>query len=127
MRGLRPPYGEPDNLGWFGVSTNFRPETKARPDPSPPVMPIPNAGWEVHVPWSTLYPSGVPAGATLAIAVVLVNDDGGYTSNQALPPFPAGTSNPGRMLTPLPGVVTFTVDSNSDGTIDEIASSMTLP
>jgi alkaline phosphatase len=127
LRGLRPPYGQPDNLGWFGVATNFRPGAKAQPAPAPPTAAITGAGFEAHVPWSTLYPPGVPVGATLAIAVVLVNDDGGYTSNQALPPFPAGTSNPGRTLTALPGVVTFTIDGNADGIVDEITASTTLP
>jgi len=70
-----------------------------------PVTPIAGRGFEAHIPWSRLYPAGKPAAPRLAISVVLVNDDGGYTSNQTLPPFPAGTANPARMATALPGIV----------------------
>jgi alkaline phosphatase len=112
LRGLRPPYGEPGNLGWFGVATNFGDDTKSLASPAPPRTPIANRGWEVHIPWERLYPDGRPATAQLAIAAVLVNDDGGYTSNQALPPFPANTVNPGRTPTALPGIVALTVDAN---------------
>jgi alkaline phosphatase len=127
MRGLRAPYGSATNLGWYGVATNFGDDITARPSPAPPVAPIAGRGWEVHVPWRHLYPSGRPAGARLAIAAVLVNDDGGYTSNQALPPFSPGTANPGRTPTRLPGIVVFTVDGDGDGIVDPITSSTVMP
>jgi hypothetical protein len=60
----------------------------------------------------------VPQHATLAVAAFLVNDDGGYLSNQALPPFAAGTENPGRSEASLPGVVVFPVDANGDWIAD---------
>ena len=41
---------------------------------------------------------------------ILVNSDGGYTSNQALPPFPAGTANPGRAGVALPGIAVYDID-----------------
>ncbi len=71
--------------------------------------------------WGDLYPGlggAVPAGAILGIAAVLVNTDGGYTSNQALPAFPEGTENPGRTMTALPGVVRFVLDTDLDGIAD---------
>jgi hypothetical protein len=82
------------------------------------------------VPFGQLYPAllgKVPANATLAIAVVLVNDDGGFTSNQALPPFDAGTANPGRTVTRLPGVVRFTVDPDGDGVPDGVSGAQVVP
>jgi alkaline phosphatase len=127
LRGLRAPYGQPGDLGWYGIASNFGDGIKTDPEPAPPTVPIPGRGWEVHVPWATLYPDGIPAGATLAIAAVLVNDDGGYTSNQALPSFPPGTANPGRVITALPGVVVFTADADGDGAPDPITSSTVLP
>jgi alkaline phosphatase len=111
VRALRPPRGRPDDLGWYGAATNFADGTRARA--GSPVAAVPARGWELHVPWTTLYPEGRPPGATLALAAILVNDDGGYTSNQALPPFPPGTANPGRTPVSLPGVVVFAADATS--------------
>jgi alkaline phosphatase len=121
LRGLRPPYGQPNDLGWYGVATNFGDGTRALGHPAPPATPSPDRGWEVHIPWDRLYPSGAPGSATIALAAVLVNDDGGFTSNQALPPFPAGTANPGRTITRLPGIVVVTVEGNA------ITSSTVMP
>jgi hypothetical protein len=123
---LRPPYGQASDLGWFGVAMNFGDGIKSLANGTP-VVPMADRGWEVHVPWDRLYPSGRPPGAQLAVAAILVNDDGGYTSNQALPPFPAATMNPGRTPTALPGIVTFTIDGNSDGVVDPITASAVMP
>ena len=127
LRGLRAPYGSASNLGWFGVATNFGDDTKSIANPAPPLAPIAERGFEAHIAWDRLYPAGLPPGARLAVAAVLVNDDGGYTSNQALPPFPAGTANPARTPTALPGIVVFTVDSNGDGVVDPITTSAVMP
>jgi alkaline phosphatase len=127
LRGLRAPYGSATNLGWYGVATNFGDDITAKASPALPVAAVADRGWEVHVPWDRLYPAGRPVGARLAIAAVLVNRDGGYTSNQALPPFPAGTANPGRAPTRLPGIVVFDVDANADGVVDPITSSTVMP
>ena len=118
LRGLVAPIGDPANLWWYGAAANFGEATRAAEDPLPLA---PGRGLEVFIPWSALYPNnggGVPAGAHVAMAAILVNDDGGYNSNQALPPFAPGTSNPGREVVPLPGVVDFTVDADSDGVAD---------
>lgn len=127
LRGIRPPFGQAGNLGWYGVATNFGDGTKAIASPAPPTPPVAGRGWEVHIPWDRLYTPALPAGATLAIAAVLVNNDGGFTSNQALPAFAAGTANPGRTLTRLPGIVVFTVDENDDGVVDPITASTVMP
>jgi len=121
LRGLHPPIGQPDDLWWYGAATNFGEGVRTRGDPEPPVAAIAGEGWEARVSWGDLYPGlggAVPAGATLGIAAVLVNTDGGYTSNQALPAFPEGTENPGRTMTALPGVVRFVLDTDLDGIAD---------
>ena len=87
---MRAPYGAPGDLGWHGVAINFG----AVRTLDAAVTPTPGQGLEAFVPCTTLYPDGRPPGAQVAVAAVLVNSDGGYTSNQALPPFPAGTPNP---------------------------------
>lgn len=111
LRGVRAPYGVAGNLGWYGVAMAFDEDTKARPSPAPPRARRAGRGFEAHLAWHQLYPGGKPAAPTLAIAAVLVNDDGGYTSNQALPPFPPNTPNPARTPVALPGVVVVDVNA----------------
>lgn len=123
LRALGAPQGSPGDLAWLGAAINFGEGVRPRADP---VASVGGEGWEVHVPWVQLYPAldgRVPYGARVNLAVVLVNDDGSFTSNQALPPFPAETANPGDALTALPGIVSFVVDSDLDGYGD--AASMT--
>ncbi len=112
LRGIHPPLGKPDQLAWLSAATNFGEGVRT----ATPIAPIPGEGFEALIPWRVLYPAlagKVPKGATIGISVVLVNDDGGYTSNQALPPF-TDAENPGRAVTALPGVVRFKIDSNQD-------------
>lgn len=118
LRGLHAPYGDPVDLAWYGVATNYGEHVRTEGEA---IQPTEGEGYEVEIPWSTLYPDyagGVPANAEVAVFAVIVNDDGGFTSNQALPPFAPGTDNPGRDLTPIPGLVRFTVDSDGDGVAD---------
>ncbi len=122
LRALSPP----NNLGWLTSSINFGENVRTTTMSAA----VPGEGLEAYVPWSRFYPSlmgRVPVGATIAVAAILVNDDGGHTSNQALPPFLANTMNPGRVLTRLPGLVTFKVDSNNDGLADGMMPPMTVP
>ncbi len=114
LRGLRVPFGAAEDLGWRRAALNFG-AVRAR---ATPLVRMPGQGLEAFVPWVELYPGGVPVGARVALAAVLVNSDGGHTSNQALPSFPAGTANPGRVVTPLPGFVVYELDSNADGVVD---------
>jgi hypothetical protein len=92
-----------------------------------PFAPVRDQGLEAFVPMSQLYPDGMPAGAKVGVAVVLVNDDGGHTSNQALPPFPANSPNPGRTLTPLPGITVYELDHDGDGVVDGDTPPVNLP
>jgi hypothetical protein len=117
IRGFVAPLGDADDLGWHTAVTNFGEGVRTRGV----VSPIAGEGFEAFIPWSSLYPAldgGVPPGATIAIAALLVNDDGGYTSNQALPPFAPEVGSPARTEVPLPGVIRFVVDSNMDGVGD---------
>lgn len=118
LRGLVAPYGAPNNFGWHGIAFTFGEGVRSVDGAVPGTD---GEGFELFVPWQTLYPAlggAVPPSAEVAIAAVIVNDDGGYLSNQALPPFPAGTANPGRQATALPGVIAFVVDSDGDGVGD---------
>jgi alkaline phosphatase len=114
LRGL----SVPDDLPWLGVATNFADGTRVAGGAA---LPRPGNGLELYLPWAKLYKElagKVPPGATVAISAVLVNDDGGYVSNQALPSFPPDSENPGRVLTPLPGLATFVVDADANGVGD---------
>lgn len=120
LRGLVPPLATPDDLGWYPAVVSFAGGVRAR---DLPLTVQPGFGLEAHLPWTAIYPDlggSVPAGATLGLTVVLVNDDGGFTSNQALPPFPAGAENPGREAIVLPGVVQLTVDSDANGAAGDL-------
>ncbi|MBP8805768.1 MAG: alkaline phosphatase [Kofleriaceae bacterium] len=123
-RGLRPPLGRPDDLGWLRAAINFG-AVRTRERPSPPV---PGQGLEVRVPWTSLYPGGVvPVGARVRLAAVLVDASGGYASNQFLPPLPVGGPGPGAAPVVLPGVVEYVLDANGDGFVDGDRPPSSLP
>jgi alkaline phosphatase len=127
LRGLTAPVGDPADLWWYGAAVNYGEGVRVRGGAA---AAVPGEGLEALIPWTALYPTlggGVPPGATVGIAALLVNDDGGYTSNQALPPFAADTANPGRTAVPLPGLVRFQVDADTDGTADGAQAPVTLP
>ena len=118
LRGLRPPYGQPDDLGWYPVSLNFSQAVISRGDP---VAPQAGEGFEALIPWSVLYPDGdgvVTPGATIAVVAILVNGTGEFVSNQCLPAFPPGTANPGGGGVALPGLVLLDIDVDRDGVPD---------
>ena len=115
IRGLRLPYGQPQALGWLRAAINFG-DVRTRDLPR---ATVPGQGLEAFVPWSMLYPGGaVPFGGRIRLAAMLVDSTGAFTSNQFLPPLPAGAEAPGSRLTPLPGVVEYFLDSNLDGQVD---------
>ena len=124
LRGLRPPYGQPADLGWQRAAINYgavRNRDVAGPS-------VPGQGLEAFIPWSILYPGGpVPVGARLRLAAMMVNSTGEFTSNQFLPPLPAGAANPGTAAIALPGVVEYVVDGNSDGVVDGDRAPTVLP
>jgi hypothetical protein len=115
IRGLRAPYGQPHALGWLRAAINFG-EVRARDLPH---AVVPGQGMEGFVPWTMMYPGGaVPFGARIRLAAMVVDSTGAFTSNQFLPPLPAGAEAPGSRLTPLPGVVEYYLDSDLDGLVD---------
>jgi hypothetical protein len=75
-----------------------------------------------------LYPgAAVPFGGRLRLAAMMVDSTGAFTSNQFLPPLPAGSDNPGDAPVALPGVVEFWLDSNLDGLVDGDQPPIVLP
>ena len=123
LRGVRAPFGAAGDLAWLPAVMNFG-AVRGR---GAALAPQADQGLEAFVPLEQLYPGGLPRGAKVGVAVVLVNDDGGHTSNQALPPFPAGTANPGRTVTPLPGIAVYQLDRDGDGVVDGDAPPVVLP
>jgi alkaline phosphatase len=114
-RGLRPPFGQSSVLGFRPAAINFG-AVRTR---TTPLAPAAGQGLEVYLPWTTLYPGGVvPIAARVRLATVLVNTSGEFTSNQFLPPLPAGSHNPGTTLTALPGVVEYVIDRDGNGVVD---------
>lgn len=98
LRGL----SDPTNLPWLASVVNYGVGSRDAGS-----SPVPGLGLEISIPWTSVY-DGTPQAATIALAAVLVNDDGSYTSNQALPPFPdANGAGPNPVA--LPGVVVMTV------------------
>ena len=124
LRGLRPPFGDAADFHWLRAALNFDAATLVGRSPQAPVE---GRGFEVHLPLVELYPDGLPVGAAVTLAAVLVNSAGDFTSNQALPPFAPGTPNPGAARTALPGLVHFALDSDDDGLADGDAPPTLLP
>lgn len=125
LRALRPPAGQPDNLGWLPAAINFG---AVRARPGEPRAPVPGQGLEAFVPWAALYPGGaVPAGARLRLAVVLASATGELTSNQFLPPLPPASGSPGTSVIPLPGVIEYVLDADLDGVVDGDQPPFVLP
>ena len=118
LRALAPPRSSAGNLGWDAAVVNFAEGVRSRG----PIEGVPGQGMEIFVPWTSIYPEtggSLPAGAKLALAIVLANDDGSHLSNQALPPL-AGrpTNNPGPAGAPLPEPVVIPLDVDGDGALD---------
>ena len=132
LRGLHDRFGRLDDLAWRPVASAVHELARTSAFDVPVGAPL--TGLELQVPLAELYPeradalTPVPPGAAIAVAVVLVNDDGGFLSNQALPPFPAETvENPGAAETALPGVARFILDPNGDGRPDGDEAPEVLP
>jgi hypothetical protein len=95
LRGLRPPFGQVDELGWHRAAVSFAGEVRPSGEP---LAPSSGRGLEVLIPWVALYPAlagAVPPGARLGISAILVN--------------------PGRARVTLPGLIEWTVDRDLDG------------
>jgi hypothetical protein len=114
LRGFMPPWGRPDDLAWLVNVGNVdegnhamsgAPAVDAGVSPGGTVD-----GWEVMVPWDSLYPAGLPAdGVELAVVALLVDDYGSWTSNQLLPSLLVDAA-PEAGPIPIDRVVTLSVD-----------------
>ena len=90
LRGLRDPFGHTGGLGHYYLPSAYADGTRIRA----PSEPQPERGWEVHMPWTTLYPKGRPDGAVIGLYAILVDNNGGPPL-QALPPLSPTTQQPG--------------------------------
>lgn len=113
VRGWGGDLGTPTNFSWWqGVSNfddgNVAVGAAARDAGSTGQT---ENGYEMLVPWTSAFRTGIPsAGATIAVAVVLVNQGGDFASNQALPPLASGVDVGSAALT-IVQVAVITIDA----------------
>ncbi len=113
-RGLGGAWGTPDAFARFDVALNYAVSTRTWP--TAPLAVAPGRGFEVLLPWTSLWPDlggGVPPDTVVALAVGLVELDGSWT-NQLLPSLPAGAPAPSGGVR-LPGLLHVAVDPDGDG------------
>jgi alkaline phosphatase len=114
LRGLHADWGSESDFAWLDMISNYddgniAEGTTARDADGAGLT---ENGWEMLLPWTSLWSGGVPAtGASLAVWVELVNENGNHASNQALPPFASG-DEPGEGAAPIDSVVAFDVDAS---------------
>ncbi|GDX79695.1 hypothetical protein LBMAG42_15060 [Deltaproteobacteria bacterium] len=112
LRGFSGALGAIDDLGWLPGVSNFDDGNVANGAAASDAgaTGLTENGFEALIPWSSVFPTGLPAaGTTVAVSVVLVNNAGDYASNQALPPL-AVADEPGAGTVSLAQVVTLAVD-----------------
>ena len=118
LRGLRAPWGDAGDLWWLPAIVNFddgNVDVSAVEALDAGPTGETEHGMEALLPWSSVWPDGLPAeGQTIGVLALIVGSDGGYASNQALPPLPSG-DEPGLSSVTVSAVLQLTVDS--DGVI----------
>ena len=96
LRGLREPWAYEGDLWWLPGGISYDDGNVSVGDT--PAADQANTGSTEHgleafLPWSSVWPSGVPEeGQTIAVVAMLVYTDGSSASNQALPPLDAEPS-----------------------------------
>ncbi|MFZ5478055.1 MAG: alkaline phosphatase, partial [Myxococcota bacterium] len=114
LRGLHGDWGATDDLWWLDAVTAFDDGNLARyglAADDAGATGTTEGGWEIWIPWDSVYPSGLPAGGTdVALVALLVNTDGSWASNQALPPL-ATSDEPGEDTVTVEQVVAVGVDA----------------
>jgi alkaline phosphatase len=113
-----------DLTGWFGVPlpalrtmpavVNFA-GTRTRPPRLP--APVAGQGVEFDLLWDDLFPGGIPAGLTIALAAVQGDSTGANVGDQVLPSPTALPLGPGEPVV-LDRVVVVELDRDLDGEID---------
>lgn len=118
LRGIVSPHGASHDFSWHGAAINFGQEVRRAEATRAPNE---GEGFEAFIEWSALYPElggSIPRGARLGISAVLVNTDGSFVSNQALPAFAPGSENVGSAALALPGAIAFSLDADGNGQVD---------
>ena len=118
LRGFDGDIGAPDYLSWLAAINNFDDgniaEGAAAADAG--ATGLTENGMETLLPWTSLFPLGLPAGGTtVAVSVVLVNYGGDWGSNQALPGL-ASSTEPGADPIEIVQVATLSVDGSGVAT-----------
>ncbi len=112
LRGLTGDIGAEYDFGWWDMSSNYDDGNVAEGAPAADALGtgLTENGLEMLLPWDALFPSGIPAAGTeIGVVVLLVNDDGSYTSNQALPPL-SSSSDPGDDPASIESAVVLGID-----------------
>jgi alkaline phosphatase len=93
FRGFYGDFGTPEDIWWLESVVSFDDGNVADYAPAgdgvakdADITGATLNGLEAWVPWWSIFPNGLPASQRIAVAAVLVNDDGSKISNQVLPP-----------------------------------------
>jgi alkaline phosphatase len=118
LRGFDGDIGTPTDFHWLEAISNFDDgniaEGAAALDAG--ATGLTEGGLETLLPWTSLFPAGIPAaGTTVAVSVVLVNYGGDWASNQALPAF-ATSTEAGESAFEIVQVATLSVDATGVAT-----------
>lgn len=114
LRLFAPPHGEAADLWWLDAGLNFAPGSLARGLPAPAAGPTGETvdGAEAFLPWSSLFPGGLPAeGTRLGVFAMIVDATGATCSNQALPAY-ASEAPPSPASIPVDRVGRIDVDGS---------------
>ena len=116
LRGLREPWAYDGDLWWLPSVAVFDDGNIARDGDEALDAADPGEtenGMEALVPWSSVFPDGFPGvGMDIAVVALIVNDDGSWRSNQALPPLAADADDPGEDPVPISSVAVLTIDDD---------------
>jgi alkaline phosphatase len=114
LHGLASPWAEDGNLFWLHSIHNFDDGNVARNNAAAPdagAAGTTEGGWEMLVPWVSLWTDGVPTtGLNVAVAVILTDESGSTISNQGLPSLSSSTAVHHGQLT-LDAAVALDVDA----------------
>lgn len=115
IRGFNDRFGAPEDMWWMLAMTNFDDGNRSTlygPARDSAPTGTTEGGFEALLPWTSLYPEGLPtAGLSIAISVILVDDTPFYASNQALPPL-ASSAGVGSGTLTLEAVVQADIDAS---------------
>lgn len=114
VRGFPGAWGDPDDFWWLPGLSNFDDGNLADGGVAVDAAATGTTanGWEVLVPWWSVYPDGLPAeGLTIGVVAVLASGEGSWASNQALPPLWSDVE-PGASVVLLESAAVVEVDGS---------------